>query len=99
MHLHINKNTRRLTLAYRSMRTGRQDRSQDLGTQVIYHRPDLAIKAARSGGRPGEYFALLVERIGANAGGNVERRIPPERVGKTERKDMKATAIRDHGRA
>ena len=43
--------------------------------------------------------ALLAERIGANAGGNVERRIPPERVGKTERKDMKATAIRDHGRA
>ena len=99
LYLHLNKNIRRLTLAYRSMHTGHQDRSQDLGTQVICHRPDLAIKAARSGGRPGEHFALLVERIGANAEGNVERRIPPEGVGRTERKDGRATAMEDNERA
>ena len=63
-----------------------------MGIPVVTDKPEITVLIKSTS-------ALLVERIGANAGGNVERRIPPERVGKTERKDMKATAIRDHGRA
>ena len=46
-----------------------------------------------------EKLVLLVKKIGANAGGNVYRRIPQEGVGGTERKDGRATAIGDNERA